>query len=531
MKSPSSAGHISSSGSLADVALRLHARDDVAIAKQDLPCGSTYRLDAGGDGGQLTLTDDIPQGHKLALHAIQPGEAVKRYGQIIGFAMSLIQPGAHVHTHNLGIQEFDRQITTDQDTPTGQAVQMDKPLTFDGYLRPDGRAGTRNYLAIISTVNCSAHVCREIARYFTPERLGDYPNVDGVIALTHGYGCATRIGSQDYDLLQRTLVGMAVHPNVGAYLLVGLGCESNQPLDMLKKYPQHSQNIASQQAPPVLMIQEIGGVRKTIQAGIEAVQQLLPQVNAVSRTAQPLSKLMLALQCGGSDAWSGVTANPMVGLVADKLVAQGGTIVLGETTEIFGAEHLLAGRAVDLQVRDKLFEMVRWWQDYAVRTGVEIDDNRSVGNAAGGLTTIYEKSLGAVAKAGSSPLRGVYDYAEQVSATGFTFMNTPGYDPVGVTGQVAGGCNLVLFTTGRGSVFGFYPAPSIKISTNSELYHRMEDDMDLDAGVILNGAPMEDVAQGLFDLVIAVASGQASKSEAQGIGEAEFVPWRLSGTL
>lgn len=531
MKSSYLPGHISSLGQLADVALRLHESDDVAIAKQDLQRGSTYQLGASGTSEQLALSNDIPQGHKLALRTIQPGTVVKRYGQIIGFAACLIQPGEHVHTHNLGIQEFDRQVVASREMPAGQVAQKEKTLTFDGYLRPDGRAGTRNYIAVISTVNCSAHVCREIARHFTQEYLADYPNVDGVIALTHGYGCATRIGSQDYELLQRTLVGMAVHPNIGAYLLVGLGCESNQPLDMLKKYPQHSQNISPQQAPPVLMIQEIGGVRKTVRAGIEAVQRLLPQVNAVSRSAQPVSKLMLALQCGGSDTWSGITANPMVGLAADRLVAQGGTVVLGETTEIYGAEHLLAGRAVDQLVRDKLFEMVRWWQDYAAKTGVEIDDNRSVGNAAGGLTTIYEKSLGAVAKAGSSPLMGVYDYAERVTAKGFTFMNTPGYDPVGVTGQVAGGCNLVLFTTGRGSVFGFYPAPSIKISTNSELYYRMEEDMDLDAGVILNGIPMEDAAQDLFDLVIATASGRASKSEAQGIGEAEFVPWRLSGTL
>jgi altronate dehydratase len=315
---------------------------------------------------------------------------------------------------------------------------------------------------------------------------------------------------------------MARHPNVGAYVLVGLGCETNQVADLMERHGLDG---------PGLVIQELGGIRKTVQAGIAVIEDLLPAVNAAQRTLQPLSGLTLALQCGGSDAWSGVTANPLVGLVADEVVRQGGTVVLAETPEIYGAEHLLTRRAASPGVGQKLLAQVRWWGEHTRNMGFLLDDNRSVGNQAGGLTTIYEKSLGAVAKAGSAPLNDVCDYAEQVTAQGFVFMNSPGYDPVSVTGQVAGGCNLVLFTTGRGSVLGFKPAPCIKISTNSALYERMVDDIDLDAGRVLRGADMETVAAELLDLVMAVASGQPSKSEAQGVGEEEFCPWNLEGVL
>jgi altronate hydrolase len=397
--------------------------------------------------------------------------------------------------------------------------------TFLGYRRTDGRVGTRNYIAVISTVNCSAHASREIAHHFTPERLARFPNVDGVAAFTHHTGCTFQVGSRDHMLLQRTLAGIARHPNVGAYLMVGLGCEANQ-IDGLAE--QCGLCIPDGLG---LVIQDLGGIGKTVQAGITAVEELLPAVNDVERTAQPVSDLMLALQCGGSDGWSGVTANPVVGLMADELVWQGGTVVLAETPEIYGAEHLLASRAVSPEIAEKLLAQIRWWEAHAQRVGMLVDDNRGVGNAAGGLTTIYEKSLGAVVKAGSTPLVDVYDYAEAVEARGFVFMNSPGYDPVAVTGQVAGGCNLVLFTTGRGSVFGFKPAPSIKVSSNSATYERMVEDMDLNAGQVLEGANVERVADELFDLVIAVASGQPSKSESQGVGEAEFCPWYLGGLL
>ncbi|GAB4435894.1 MAG: altronate dehydratase family protein [Anaerolineae bacterium] len=395
-----------------------------------------------------------------------------------------------------------------------------------GYRRASGRVGTRNTIALIASVNCAAHTSRQIAQHFTPERLAAFPNVDGVIALTHHLGCTTRIGGNDYRMLQRTLVGMARHPSVGAFIFVGLGCETNQISALIE-----DERLGGNGPVPHLVIQDTGGIRKTVAAGIELVEALLPQVNATGRSPQPISELMLALECGGSDGWSGITANPLLGRVADELVRQGGTAIISETPEVYGAEHLLTRRAISREVGQKLVDKIKWWEDYTRKMGLEIDNNPSPGNKAGGLTTIYEKSLGAIAKGGSSPLTGVYEYAEPITARGFGFMDSPGYDPVSVTGKVAGGCNLVLFTTGRGSVFGFKPAPSIKIATNSATFNRMVDDMDLNAGRIMAGESLDALAGELLDLTIAVASGRPSKSEAQGVGEAEFNPWTLGGMV
>lgn len=518
---------------LQEVALRLHPQDQVAIAKTNLQSGTVLVFEGEQNSPvKVSVRQFIPSGHKVALHTTAAGNSIRRYGQVIGFATQSIEPGDHVHTHNLSVKDFDREHAFGAEVQPVAYVPEEDRRTFLGYKRANGKVGTRNYIAIIASVNCSAHTCREIAHYFTPERLAAYPNVDGVIALAHASGCATRIGGPDYLLLQRTLAGMARNPNVGAYLFIGLGCETNQIADLIdrQKLNGNGDNIAPEQ-PLHLVIQDTGGLRKTVEAGIAAIEALLPHVNAAQRTPQPISELMLALECGGSDSWSGITANPVVGLVADEVVRQGGTVVLSETPEIYGAEHLLTRRAVNAEVGQKLIDKVRWWEEHAQRLGLEIDNNPSPGNKAGGLTTIYEKSLGAIAKGGSMPLSGVYDYAEPVTAKGFTFMDTPGYDPVSVTGMVAGGCNMVLFTTGRGSVFGFKPAPSIKICTNSTTYQRMSEDMDINAGQVEAGVPMETVAAELLDLVIAVASGQPSKSEAQGVGESEFNPWNLGGTL
>lgn len=510
---------------LSEVTIRLHVDDNVAIAKTDLSRGTVLSLASSSPPSKIEVRQLIPSGHKMALVSIPSGQPVVRYGQGIGLATCDILPGEHVHTHNLGIEGFERP------GESWQGVQPVAPLiegerrTFQGFKRADGRVGTRNYLAVISTVNCSAHVVRQIARHFTPERLAGIPNVDGVVPFTHSLGCTHRAGSRDEALLQRTLSGIARHPNVGAYLLVGLGCETMQLATLAERCDLDLDGGRG------LVIQELGGIRKAVQAGIAAAEALLPEINQARRSTLPVSELVLALQCGGSDGWSGVTANPVTGLVADQLVRQGGTVVLAETPEVYGAEHLLLRRAATAQVGQKLLGLVEWWEDHARKMGMLVDDNRSVGNAAGGLTTIYEKSLGAVAKAGQMPLIDVCDYAEAVTARGVVFMNSPGYDPVAVTGQVAGGCTLVLFTTGRGSVFGFKPAPVIKIASNSTTYQRMVDDMDLNAGRVLEGASLEQVAADLMDLVIAVASGQPSKSEAQNVGEAEFSPWSLGGML
>jgi altronate hydrolase len=456
---------------------------------------------------------------------------VRRYGQVIGFASQTILPGEHVHTHNTGVKDFARQREFDAAPEPETLVPERERRTFLGYRRGDGRVATRNYIAVISTVNCSAHASRQITAHFSAERLAAFPHVDGVIAFTHWSGCTMRIDGPDYVLIQRTLAGMARHPNVGACIIVGLGCETSHAQALIENYALGCDSVSLSEPPLTLTIQDLGGIQKTIKAGIESVENLLPEVNAARRTPQPISELVLALQCGGSDGWSGVTANPVVGLVADEVVRQGGTVVLAETPEIYGAEHLLTCRAINQEVSQKLMAHVHWWEEHARRLGIEIDNNPTPGNKAGGLTTIYEKSLGGVAKAGSTSLTDVYDYAEPVAARGLTFMNSPGYDPVSVTGQVAGGCNLVLFTTGRGSVFGFKPAPCIKICSNSATYQNMLDDMDLNAGEVLEGTDIEEIAAELLDLSIAVASGQASKSEAQGVGEAEFCPWSLGGNL
>jgi altronate hydrolase len=502
--------------------VRLHPDDDVAIARDRLLAGTSIELE---DGPEIQVRQEVPAGHKVALRPITAGQPVLRYGQPIGLTTQAIAAGDHVHTHNLGLGLPGTEAVSPAAARQGPAPLKSAAHTFLGYQRPDGRVGTRNYVAVISTVNCSAHVTRQIARSFGAERLAAYPNVDGVVAFTHGSGCTLRPGSRELLLLQRTLAGIACHPNVGGYLLVGLGCETNT-LDSLAE--RCAACTAERRG---LVIQEAGGIRRAIEAGIALVEGLLPEANASRRTPQPLSALVVALQCGGSDAWSGVTANPAVGLVADEIVRQGGTILLGETPEIYGAEHLLLRRAASPQVAEELMQQVAWWEEHARAQGTDIDRNRSPGNEAGGLTTIYEKSLGAVAKGGSTPLIAVYDYAQPVTARGLAFMNTPGYDPIAVTGQLAGGCNLVLFTTGRGSVFGSLPAPTLKICSNPATYQHMRDDMDVDAGRILQGVPLPRIASEILELAVAVASGQPSKSEAQGTGEAEFCPWSLGGAL
>jgi altronate hydrolase len=486
---------------LAERALLLHPDDTVAIAKVDLAPGTALAWSGAQDpDGILRVVQFIPAGHKLALRTIRPGKPVRRYGHIIGLASQEIRPGTHVH---------DRR-------------------TFAGYRRANGRVGTRNYVAVVSTVNCSAHTCQAIARHFSPERLAAFPRVDGVIALTGSSSCAMQVGGREYVYLQRVLAGMIRHPNVGGAVIVGLGCEANQASVLIANYALRETSTGPLKC---LTIQQEGGVRKTVAAGIQAVEAILPLANAATRSPQPLSELTIALQCGGSDAWSGVTANPAVGLVSDELVRQGGTVILGETPEVYGAEHLLTQRAISPEVGQRLVDHIRWWEEHTARMGTSMNNNPTPGNRAGGLSTIYEKALGAVAKGGSTPLMGVCDFAEPVKGPGLVLMNTPGYDPVAVTGQVAGGANLVLFTTGRGSVFGFKPAPVIKIASSSDLYRRMVDDMDFDAGVVLGETPLEKAAGELFELMVAVASGRPSKCEAQGIGEAEFSPWCVGEAL
>ncbi len=516
---------------LHEVAVLLHARDDVAIARLPLNRGVKLRLPGQSVAGAalLEVRQRILAGHKVALRALAPGEPVLRYGAIIGFATQPIQPGDHVHSHNLAVGKLRQAYEYSVGVRPVDVVSSEQRRTFMGYRRSDGRAGTRNYIAILSTVNCAASTVRFIQRHFTPDLLRAYPNIDGVIGLTHKSGCGMQHGGDAVTQLQRVLAGMALHPNVGAYLLVGLGCESNQVQELIAQMALD--RAQSWKQPLFLTLQENHGVASTVEAGVRMIGELLPRVDAVRREPIPISELTLALQCGGSDGWSGVTANPALGYCVDELVRQGGTAVLSETPEIYGAEHLLLRRARNREVGERLVEHIRWWERYTALNEMEMDNNPSPGNKLGGLTTIYEKSLGAIAKGGSTPLNAVYRYAEPVTERGLVFMDTPGYDPVSATGQVAGGCNLIAFTTGRGSMFGFKPAPSLKIASNSGLYQDMESDMDIDAGVILDGASAQEVGMHILDEVIKLASGKQSKSETQGIGEEEFSPWILGATV
>jgi altronate hydrolase len=510
---------------LTQVAVQLRPEDNIAVAARHLQPGEEFLL----AGTTLRLAGRIGLGHKVALRPIKKGEAILKYGQIIGFASQDIPAGSHVHVHNVSADNFERDYAFCRDCPPPPAPA--EPRYFMGYDRGDGRYGTRNYIAIISTVNCSASTSKYISeRFRTTDLLQQYPNVDGVVAITHKAGCAMQYDGPDHKQLDRTLAGFARHPNVAAYILVGLGCETGQAIHLIEGEGLIQLN-GSRRKPLVITVQECGGIRKTVEAGVKAIVDLLPQVNDIKRTRLPADRLILGTNCGGSDGNSGVTANPAVGVASDMLVAQGGTSIIGETTEIYGAEHLLTRRAVSRAVGEKLVERIKWWEWYTGIFGAEINNNPSVGNKEGGLTTIFEKSLGAIAKGGSTALVDVVHYAEKVLARGFVVMDTPGYDPVSMTGIVAGGANVLVFTTGRGSVFGCKPAPSIKVATNTPMYRHMIDDMDINAGVILEGTPVEEVGRQLFEEILAVASGKKTKSEINGVGEEEFAPWSIGPTL
>jgi altronate hydrolase len=509
-------------------AVQLRPEDNVAVAARRLVPGDRLTV----NGRTVVVNDPVAAGHKVSVLPIGKGEPIRKYGQIIGFASQPVPAGAHVHVHNVDAGHFERDYAFGQDLP--QAPPRPEPRWWMGYDRGDGRYGTRNYVAIISTVNCSASTSKYISeRIRASGVLRDYPNVDGVVAITHKAGCAMQYDGPDHNQLDRTLAGFAKHANVAAYVLVGLGCETGQAIHLIEgqRLVQLNGSGRAGKAPGVLTIQECGGIGKTVEAGVRAVAELLPQVNEARRTRLAADKIVLGTNCGGSDGNSGVTANPALGVASDLLVAQGGASILGETPEIYGAEHLLTRRAISRAVGEKLVERIKWWEWYTGLFGAEINNNPSPGNKEGGLTTIYEKSLGAVAKGGSTALIDVVGYAEPVRVKGLVVMDTPGYDPVSMTGIVAGGANVLVFTTGRGSVFGCKPAPSIKIATNTPLYEHMTDDMDINAGVIMEGTQVEEVGRQIFEEILAVASGKKTKSELNGVGEEEFAPWSIGPTL
>jgi arabinonate dehydratase len=507
------------SAAIAPRTIRLHASDNLLVAVGPLLPGVVVE--------GVTVSARIGRGHKLAIRRIAAGEPVRKFGQIIGFAAREIAPGEWLHEHNVAMRDFERAYEPGVDAKPVEPVPAEGRATFQGYRRSDGKVGTRNYVGILTSVNCSASVAKFIAEEVRRSGLlADCPNVDGVIPLVHGGGCALDVKGEGYDILARTQWGYATNPNMGGVVMVGLGCEGFQ-IDRWKK----EYGIAESERFRSLTIQDTGGTRRSVEKGVAAVREMLPVLNQATRETVPASELMLALQCGGSDGYSGITANPALGAAADLLVRHGGTAILSETPEIYGAEHLLVRRAESEAVAAKLIAIIDWWKDYTERNRMEMNNNPSPGNKAGGLTTILEKSLGAAAKGGTTPLRGVYRYAEPVDRKGFVYMDTPGYDPVAATGQVAGGANVLCFTTGRGSAYGCKPTPSIKLATNSEIYQRMVDDMDINCGDILDGVSIEAKGREIFDKILEVASGARSKSEQLGYGDVEFVPWQVGATM
>ncbi len=499
--------------------IRLGAADDVVIARHDIAAGTAI------PGERVISRAAIPAGHKLATHDIDAGAAVRRYGQVIGFATQAIHAGDHVHVHNLEMRAFDRDADVGQLSRATDYVPT--PAAFEGIVRADGRVATRNYIGVVSTVNCSATVSKYIAEAFRGDGLAGFENVDGVVALTHTTGCGMDSAGEGIDILRRTLAGYIRHANFAGVLVVGLGCEANQMAPLMLAH-----GLAPDLMLQTLTIQSAGGTAAAVAAGIEAVRDMLPRANAVRRQTVSAAHLTLGLQCGGSDGYSGITANPALGAAVDLLVRHGGTALLSETPEIYGAEHLLMSRAVSREVGDKLIRRIRWWEEYAARHHGEMNNNPSPGNKAGGLTTILEKSLGAVTKGGTTMLTDVVEYAEPVQSKGLVFMDSPGYDPVSATGQVASGANLICFTTGRGSVYGCKPVPSLKLATNSDMYRRMSDDMDFNCGEILDGSlSVQQAGERIFRLILDTASGRSSRSESHGFGADEFVPWQLGAVM
>lgn len=493
--------------------------DDVAVALEPLSANSAL------PGLNFPALSAIPAGHKIALHAIPVGDPIRKFDQIIGFATQPIAVGEHVHTHNLVTGNFERDYSIGSEVHPTILLAAADTATFQGIVRPGGRIGTRNYVGVLTTVNCSATVARRIAAHFTPDLLRAYPNVDGVVAITHGTGCGMAERGEAADLLRRVFAGYATHPNFAAVLLLGLGCETNQ-IDSLIALTGPSTNLRSS------TIQEEGGTAAAIRKGIATVLDMLEQANRVTRTTVPASRLVVGLQCGGSDAYSGISANPALGAAVDILIRNGGTAILSETPEIYGAEHLLTRRSASPEVATRLIERIHWWEEYTARHKGSIDNNPQPGNKTGGLTTILEKSLGAISKGGTSNLVEVYRYAEPIHEKGLVFMDSPGFDPVSATGQVASGANVLCFTTGRGSVFGCKPTPSLKLASNTSLYNRMHDDMDINCGTIIDGEEtVQEAGARIFEEILATASGKPTRSEELGFGEEEFQPWLQSATL
>jgi altronate hydrolase len=501
--------------------IRLHPDDNVVVARIDIEPGTSI------PGENMLARQKVPAGYKITTEALRKGDPVLKYQVTIGFAAEDMPAGTMVHTHNIDFREFDRDYAIGRDYRAVEMIPEDQRKSFEGYVRADGRVGTRNFIAVVSSVNCSATVSHAVADWFTPDRMAEWPNVDGVAAFTHSTGCGMELSGEPMQLLRRTLGGYMRHPNVAGVVVIGLGCERNQIAGLLAE-----QGLAPGPMLKSLVMQEVGGTRKSIEAGVAVVKEMMAEANKATRETVSAAHLSVGLQCGGSDGFSSITANPALGAAMDLLVRHGGTAILSETPEIYGVEHTLTRRAVSQEVGEKLIERIRWWKDvYTPGRDTQINGVVSPGNQAGGLANILEKSLGSSMKGGTGPLMDVFRYAEPITTKGFVFMDTPGFDPVSATGQVAGGANMIAFTTGRGSMYGAKPVPSVKLATNTPMFRRLEEDMDINCGEILDGtASLAEMGERILDLLLRTASGEPTKSELLGVGKHEFAPWQIGIT-
>lgn len=499
--------------------IRLDAQDNVVVARTVIPAGTFIEAE------NITTLNEVPSGYKIATTTIRKGDPILKYNTVIGFAAVELTPGTMMHDHNIEFHEYQRDYAYGRDYRPPEVLPESEQATFQGIVRADGRVATRNYIGVLAISNCAATVVHKVADYFTGERLAEYPNVDGVVPFSHDQGCGGDSTAGPMAALRRTLGGYVRHANLAAVVVVGLGCERNQMKEFLE-----AEKLMPGPKLRTFIMQELGGTRKTIEAGIAAVKEMLPEANEVRRQTVSASHITVGLQCGGSDGFSGLSANPALGVAMDILTRNGGTAILSETSEIYGVEQTLTCRAASKEIGEKLVRQMRWWKDeYCVGRDMQINGKVSPGNNKGGLANVFEKSLGGVKKGGSGPLMEVYDYAEPVTKKGLVFMDTTGYDPASATGQIAGGANMIIFTTGRGSCFGSVPSPTIKLATNTPLFERMEEDMDMNCGIVIDGkATVQEMGQLIFEQLLRNASGEKTKSEELGVGRVEFVPWRLT---
>ncbi|MGJ8546194.1 MAG: UxaA family hydrolase [Sulfitobacter sp.] len=501
-------------------AIRLAQGDNVVVAAHDIMAGSEL-----AEHG-LTTRQDVTQGHKIAARPIQAGAPILKYETVIGYASGDIAQGDWLHSHNITFDAVEKDYAFARDYAPTPLIPEAERASFMGIRRPNGQVGTRNYIGLFVTVNCSATVARKIANYFDEERLADWPNVDGVIPFIHDSGCGMELTGEPMDLLRRTLAGYIRHANMAGAVVLSLGCERNNLAQFFAE-----QSLAEGKMLRTITMQHVGGTARAIAEGKQAVRDMLDEADKITRTRCSAQHITVGMQCGGSDGLSGLSANPGLGVAADLLIRNGGTAILSETPEIYGVEHLLTRRAQTEAVGRKLVDRMTWWLDHTKGRDTQINGVVSPGNQAGGLANVLEKSLGGYKKSGSTGLMEVYRYAEPVTQKGLVFMDTPGFDPVSATGQIAGGANMICFTTGRGSCFGSYPAPTLKLASNSPMYHRMQDDMDVNCGTVIDGSQsLDELGQTIFETILAAASGRPSKSEALGVGEEEFAPWPIGVT-